>query len=405
MDAKSAFDPGSPCLVVAPHLEYPVRTGADLLIEKKYGRFSEKVPFVDLIGKHAVVRYQDGRPVRRVPFENAEVSKAGAALGTLRRRSHYLLEKFLTREYREVARAHLANPEYKTAVFSHVWAADVARGIPKVEGRVHCIETHNDEILWYENLRKSSANPLAKLTAYSSERWASSFLRRYGSGFLLLHVSEADRRGFAERFPDLKGCVVPIGVELPDGGRRLEDPAASDKVRLIFVGSLGVKINTDALSFFSEIFYPKLKKYFGERLEVLIVGSNPSKRTRRLCEAAGWELRANVSDEELEHLYAISLFSILPFSYTTGSKLKLLGSLSHGVPYLATESLREQVEEVAYPCLISDDPEAWSGRVRDVMSEGIPDAARTALRHHARQYSWEAVARRTFELLERGGRY
>jgi len=110
------------------------------------------------------------------------------------------------------------------------------------------------------------------------------------------------------------------------------------------VGSLGVKINLDAIEFFKKDFYPLLKAGLGGDLEVLVVGSNPSDNVSRLCRDLGWMLYPDVSDEELTRLYRTSTFSILPFRYTTGSKLKLLQSLANGVPCLATLALRDQVE-------------------------------------------------------------
>lgn len=170
----------------------------------------------------------------------------------------------------------------------------------------------------------------------------------------------------------------------------------------MFVGSLGVKINPDALELFKRAFFPALKKELEEDLEVLIVGSNPSKRVKKLCEDAGWKLHPNVSDQELERIYSTSMFSILPFGYTTGSKLKLYNSLAHGVPYLATSELRNQAEDAAYPCLISSDPKEWSERVRNVSRKGITAEERASLINQAQRYSWESIARRMFDLLTQG---
>jgi hypothetical protein len=394
------FDPTSPCLVLAPHLEYPVRNGGDILIDRKWSRLSEYVPYVDIIGKDTITRYEGGRFVKSVCYANKHVSKPLAAFRTLAKRSHYLLEKNLTRSFVQKAQQYLAKPEYRTVVCSFIWTAAVVTDAPEIEGRLYCVETHNDEIEWFENLRRSSTNPLAKLTAYFSERWAWSFLDRHGSEFVFFHVSKADQEGYSRRFPGHRSHVVPTGVdevsrELP----RHEDLGQPGKVRLLFVGSLGVKINLDALEFFREDFCRPLEEGLGGDLEVLVVGSKPSDRVARLCREMGWKLYPDVSDEELGRLYRTSTFSILPFRYTTGSKLKLLHSLANGVPYLATPALRDQAEEVVYPCLVSGDPGEWLDRIREVRRKGITDGDRAALIDHARKYSWASVARQTFELL------
>src|SRR5918992_2635495 len=89
---SGSFDPTSPCLVLAPHLEYPVRNGGDILIDKKWSRLSEYVPYVDIIGKDTITRYESGRLVKSVHYTNTHVSRALAAFNTLAKRSHYLLE-------------------------------------------------------------------------------------------------------------------------------------------------------------------------------------------------------------------------------------------------------------------------------------------------------------------------
>lgn len=394
------FDPTSPCLVLAPHLEYPVRNGGDILIDKKWSRLSEYVPFVDIIGKDTITRYENGRLVKSVHYANTYVSKTLAAFNTLTKRSHYLLEKNLTRRFVEQARLYLAKPEYKTVVCSFIWTAAVVTEAPEIEGRLYCVETHNDEIEWFKNLRRSSTNPLAKLTAYFSESWAWTFLNKHGSDFVYFHVSRADQEGYLNRFPGHRSYVVPIGVdEVPCELPWQEGLAPPGKVRLLFVGSLGVKINLDAIEFFKECFYPLLKARLGGDLEVLVVGSSPSDKVSRLCRDMGWMLYSDVSDEELTRLYRTSTFSILPFRYTTGSKLKLLHSLANGVPYLATLALRDQIEEVMYPCLISSEPEEWLHHIQKVRVKGITKGDRVALMDHARKHSWASVARRTFQLL------
>jgi hypothetical protein len=394
------FDAARPCLVLAPHLEYPLRNGADLLIDRKWSCFSRHVPFVDIIGREVVSRYRDGQLVSRTPYENIRISKARAGVSTLIRRSHYLMEKHLTKDFGKIADLYLSDAMYKTVVFSPIWTASIKGDSLDAGDRLCCIETHNDEFKWFSNLRRSSINPLAKLTAYSSERWVRSFLNQHHSEFLFLHVSRADQQGYVERIPNHRSCVVPIGVdEIPTETHLQADQIWSHKVRLIFVGSLGVKINVDAISTFERKFYPLLEEHLRDNLEVLVVGSNPSKKITRICRRMGWKLYANVTDQQLRYLYCISTFSILPFPYATGSKLKLLDSLAHGTPYLATSVLRDQGHEPVYPCLISSDPEQWLHRISEVRKRGITDEDRRALRGYANEHSWTAIADHMFQLL------
>lgn len=394
------FDPMRPCLVLAPHLDYPLRNGGDILIDRKWSRFSEYVPFVDIVGKETIKRYRDGELLESQTYKNVAVSKKRAAVNTLLKMSHYLLEKNLTEDFMWTARRYLSNPEYGTVVLSYISTAAVVEGVPEAEDKMYLIESHNDEIKWFENMRKSSMNPLVKLTAYLSQRWVESFLRDKQSDFLFVHVSESDQRGYLEQFPGHESYVVSIGVDiLPYELLPPVNQAPSGGVGLIFVGALNVKMNLDALRLFRNEFYPLLKDELDEDLEVLVVGSNPSKGVTSLCAEAGWKLHPDVSDKKLRMLHRTATFSILPFGYATGGKLKLLNSLAQGVPYLATSVLQGQIDKVLYPCLISGDPKDWLFRIREVKARGITDRERIALMRYAERYSWATIANCMVRLL------
>lgn len=399
--AIDEFDATSPCLVLAPHLEYPLRRGADILIGRKYAHFSKYVPFVDIVGKDTITRYRNGKAVESTTYANRYISKNRAGVNTLVKRSHFWLEQVVTKPFQEIAKLHYSKPEYGMVLFSGIWTASILDTTPRIQGRLHCVETHNDELKWFKNLRSSSTNPLAKAVAYFSERWARDFLRKHERDFLFFHVSKADQEGYRENFPDHTSYVVPIGEEeVPDKAfEEVADMVPFETVRLIFVGSLGVTINVHAVKVLEGEFFPLLKGGLNEELEVLIVGSNPSKEVIKACRHRGWKLHRDVSDEELERLYRISTFSVLPFHYTTGSKLKLLNSLAHGTPYLATSVLHDQTQEVPYPCLISDDPNAWLHRILEIKKRGISREERIALLSYTKSQSWPVVARYVFDLL------
>jgi hypothetical protein len=84
-------------------------------------------------------------------------------------------------------------------------------------------------------------------------------------------VTEADREGFRRYFPDHPSLIVPVGVDVGAGGAAPVTPPV-EPVRLLFVGSLGVRMNWDALHHFSERYFPALKERFGAGLAVRVVG-------------------------------------------------------------------------------------------------------------------------------------
>jgi glycosyltransferase involved in cell wall biosynthesis len=395
-EAPRRFDYTHPCLVLAPPLEYPAHSG-NIAMERKWAQFSNHVPFVDIIGKCTITRYRKGKLESQTVYNNYGIRKSSAAILTLMHRSHYLLEKFVTDDFRSEAQQYLSNPEYNLVIFSFIWTATVMDGLPTYADRLYCIETHNDELKWFDDLRKSFLNPAAKLTSYFSKKWLLSFLAKHEDDFLFFHVSQADYAGYLDYFPKHRGYVMPIGVDLPKND--IKCTLASDRIRLIFVGSLGVDMNLDALKIFRDEFFPVLKSTLGDKLELVIVGSHPSRTVRNICDEMGWALNANVSDKELQRLYQESTFSLLPFHYVTGRKLKILESLAHGVPFLATTTMADQIDEVIYPCLVSDDPDAWLKRILDVSNYGIDIGSKVKMSDYAMQYSWPEISKKMYQFL------
>jgi glycosyltransferase involved in cell wall biosynthesis len=201
-----------------------------------------------------------------------------------------------------------------------------------------------------------------------------------------------------EHFPHHASTIIPIGASLRSAGAGPLPPEAP--LGLLFVGALGIRMNYDALAHFSRRFWPGLRRRFGDQVSVTVAGSNPLPEVRAICAEMGWALKANVSEVDLERLYETASFSILPFSYATGAKLKLLGSLARGVPVLATTSVSPQADLVVEPSLMSDEPENWVARAVEVRRTGINHDVRQRMRHIAEQNSWEASARRLVAILD-----
>ena len=122
------------------------------------------------------------------------------------------------------------------------------------------------------------------------------------------------------------------------------------------------------------------------------MGSTPLPETVALCEREGWLLRPDVSEEEMDARFRDATFSLLPFAYATGAKLKFLKSLAYGVPVLSTASVGAQADLVVPPSLMSDDAHAWAGHAASVRASGISQADRDRLRALARANSWDATA-------------
>lgn len=68
----------------------------------------------------------------------------------------------------------------------------------------------------------------------------------------------------------------------------------------------------DALKHFHDRFESFLRSSFDPELVIRIIGSNPLPQIRNLCRENGWQLHADVSDDQFSKLLSESTFSLLP---------------------------------------------------------------------------------------------
>lgn len=398
----ASFNPNAPCLVLAPHLKYPIDNGANILIDRRWAHFSKYIPYVDIIGEKTINQYMGGELVSRKRYTNAHRLKYRATAYTILNRSHYLLERFLTPQFIRVAANYLENPEYKTIVFSSIHAAIIIKRLNlnylSKEDRLLLVETLNDEIAWFDNMLRTSKNPVVQLTAAISKRWVKRFLAIHQNDFIFIHLTNQDLEGYLVHYPEHYYIVIPAGGDIPEfHAQRFTNEM---KIKLLFVGALNVKMNHDALLYFREKFYPILLDSLGDDLEVVVVGSRPSMKMYKLCAKMGWELYADVTDAKLSDIYRDSTFSLLPFPYTTGAKLKLINSLAHGLPFLATTNLVHQVDERLPACIFSDDPATWLSQIKITKERCISNEDRQLMVAFAKKYSWGNIARQMFDTLQ-----
>lgn len=382
-----------PALVLAPHLEVPARQGDNILVERSARAFSTHLPAVDVVAKDQVMRYAAGRVVRQVSFANDFRPPKEAGMLTLIRGSAYLVERFLTPAFHEVACERLRRPEYGSVWYSYIETSSVREGVSTHPNRFEAIWTHNDPFKWFRTLQEATRNPLKKAVAWQSRRWH----RWHGAqtrDLLHLHVTEADRVGYEQEVGARPGLVVPVGTDLPTLADVPPRLAGAPPI-LLFVGTLSVQTNADALAHLAARFAPALQAKLGDALKVRVIGSRPTPAVRALCEREGWSLHADVSDDELARHYAKATCAVLPFAYATGAKLKLLGALAHGVPVAATSAVGAQIPQGARDlCLASDDPDAWGDHVHRLAERGLDMKDRARLQGTAELYSWDSIVER-----------
>ena len=143
----------SPALLLAPHTVYPAHNGSDILVDRTARYLSMHVPFVDVLTSEEVLRFQDGRISHRELHGGQMRSKVLGAMRTVVLRSHYYKEKFLTPNYKRLARRYLSNETYQLVLASYITTAELLLKATKATAsRVEVAMTHNDEFRWFQDL-------------------------------------------------------------------------------------------------------------------------------------------------------------------------------------------------------------------------------------------------------------
>jgi len=378
-------------IILAPHLVYPVRHGGDVYVERLARHLSQFSGVCRLLGASELLLYRGGHLIERQPYPNAFRSKPAAALRVLARGSHYYVEKFLTPAFRLRVAQLLSQYPKSLVIASYLATASLLQDLRWAGPSL--ILTHNDEVAWFLHQARSFKNPLQQAVARSSARWVKKFLRQQGGALTLAHITEADQAAYQSYLPGHRSVLVPAGVDvLP----LLPPPEPDGKLRLAFAGSLAMRMNYDALQFFRGRYWQVLSANL-PGLEMTVLGSAPLREVQSLCRTAGWRILPDLPDDEFRAALSRARFSVLPFPYTTGAKLKLLTSLAAGVPVLATTNMNLLPGQQFPPNLYADEPLAWLNHLQGYAGQRRDETERVACHRFASQYSWESIAQTLFQ--------
>lgn len=385
--ALEKFVTDGPLLIIAPHQIYPARNGADILVDRIAKHVSFMVPYVDIICESEIKRYIKGKDLILKKFENKQRSRLLAAVRTILFRTNYLNERFNTKKFRAVFDKYFETNSCKNILLSFNTGLDLMRG-RTITDTFNMVVTHNDDYKYFQDMMGSSSNPITKLMGKISCIWLKKIIDDNIKDYFFLHVADSDLSGYKKMNPLHKGIRMSIGADVEEANLKYLNLLPTNKIVLTFTGSLSMKMNEDALINLNKKFAPILFNSLGNNLTIRVVGSNPSKLIQDLCIDNNWELHPNVSDDKMRELIQSSTFTIMPFEYSNGAKLKFLNSISNGTPILATNVFKN--DDLKIPlCLYSDEPEQWVKHIK-INNNKVNDInERKKIFDFSKQFSWE----------------
>ncbi|MGH7726475.1 MAG: glycosyltransferase family 4 protein [Candidatus Eiseniibacteriota bacterium] len=260
------------------------------------------------------------------------------------------------------------------------------------------LREHNVEFSWMRRFAASRRNPLVKAYAnFSAARLARTEADLCRRAALVLAIQESEAREIARVAPEARVEIVPIGVDFA----RFRAPARDAPPIVLIVGSYAWRPNAEGVRRFLGEGWPEVRARIPDA-RLRVVGKDLPRALAGEIEAAGGESVGFVEDVAPE--YARASVLVVPLWVGAGARVKIVEALAAGLPIVTTALGAEGLGLVdGVHAVYAEEPAALGRAAARVLSE--PQRARRleveGRDWAARNFSLEAVARRTNELCER----
>ncbi|PDV96453.1 glycosyltransferase family 4 protein [Candidatus Chloroploca asiatica] len=234
------------------------------------------------------------------------------------------------------------------------------------------------------------------LTAMKHRRYVAGLLRQLAAVTVVSEGEAKTVRQLAGKHP-LELAVIPNGADVTGCRDYTYHP---DPDTLIYPGALSYSANLDAMRYFLEAIFPKIRQ---ERPQTLlrITGRTTPEQRAALPNLDGVVLTGYV--EDIRALIAQSSIEVVPLREGGGTRLKILEALAVGTPVVSTSKGGEGLALVdGEHLLIADSPDAFARATLQLLEDAsararLSQAGRRAVAVH---YDWTVLAQRLEDLLQ-----
>jgi glycosyltransferase involved in cell wall biosynthesis len=240
------------------------------------------------------------------------------------------------------------------------------------------LRVHNEQVSYFRDLAEGAQSWLKKLYYYSESlkfRFVSPRVMRKCD--LLWFISDSERQEYVGNNPQdkSKSYFVPTQVN----PKTLRPFVASGRTAL-FIGTLTISHNSDAIAWFIEKVHPPLSELEGYAFQVAgRTAGQPIAKLKQLVQQQN-----NVLLEEdpvvLDGLYENAAVFVNPVICGAGVKIKLIQALQAGMPVVSTSMGMEGTGfEHSIHLLVADTPQEFAACVRKLIVD--PTLAESLVRN------------------------
>lgn len=336
------------CLWVVPKGIFPVRDGARVanhaLLKSVRPHFDEMDVMLfneeDSDELHISLYNSEFNPTNVYFFKRASFS-------SLIKKLMFLTKSFLTspslpvttgyfhtdKQQHEVSQV-LSHRQYDVIVFDGLHPFTTFMNLPAFKNIPVVYRAHNVEgDLWSTAASKTKNVIIQKLLLWQGRKMTNLEMTLIKRAKKVWCIAEEDLK----RFQSLLNTsahnltLIPVGLDF----KKTETPKdlnKTDKIKLLFLGKMDWAPNKDGLKWFLEEVWPKVDT---TRFELQIVGSGDSSWGTELFKSPGIKFFGFVKD--LDAVYADCDFSVIPIRYGSGTRIKVIESISKNIPIVSTD--------------------------------------------------------------------
>lgn len=313
------------------------------------------------------------------------------ALASLPRSVDY----FHTADSLQQASRHLATGDYDLVIADEICMtpyAELAPDLPRMVLRQKVDHIH------YQEMARARPWGLDKALDFLEAMK----LRRYERAKMPLYHAfvaciEYDAMVIGRDAPSAAPLVIPNGADLstfvPAGRPKAQTPT------LLYVGAMHYYPNADAVSFFFETMYERIRQAVPE-VKVRIVGHAPPPEIQGLAHLSGVEVTGSVTD--VRPSYEEATVFIVPLRLGGGTRLKIVEAMAMGLPVVSTTVGAEGLSvHPGEDVLIADDPASFVKSVLRLLADAeLRQRIATSAQGLARHYDWNELCKPYVRLAE-----
>ncbi len=240
---------------------------------------------------------------------------------------------FHTEKMKKEVKQVLKHRKYDLIVFDGIHPYTAFMDMKEFKNIPVAYRAHNVEgDLWSTAASKTNNSIIKKLLLWQGKKMLDLEVNLINRSEKTWNIAEEDLKRYKEllKGDDKKLIYIPVGLEF----KKSEAPkvVTDDRIKLLFLGKMDWAPNKDGLKWFLEDVWPQVNK---EKFELQIVGSGDSSWGVELFKQPGIKFIGFAKD--LEAVYANCDFSVIPIRYGSGTRIKVIESISKGVPIISTD--------------------------------------------------------------------